>query len=392
MRYRTIFTAAAVTVMLTGCSSLSDLTSTAVTEAQTCPHPHGMILVIGAHRDAPVPQLNPLLDCELTAVIGSGGPVRIVIPDSPPQLITPQLEPVNGGTLAQQASPRAGHDLQLTEQAIANARPDAPGVDDLNALAVAADEARTLGGAGIELVLIDSGVDDRGALNFTVPGLLAATPAEVASQLNATGNLPALHQLTVVLVGLGYTAPPQVPLSAKWRANLTAIWRAVLTAAQARVQIIPQPGLPTSVITSEPVHLVTVPSSGSVQPVAGRTVVFTGTSAVRFQPNSTTFADQAAATAALTPIARWLTADPARHAWLEGTTADVGPMSGQVELSLLRADHVKAVLISLGAQQAQIATTGVGSDFPQFVPDRDGHGTLLAGPATLNRSVRITLS
>jgi outer membrane protein OmpA-like peptidoglycan-associated protein len=378
--------------MLAGCGSLSDLTTSAVTEAQTCPHPDGMILIVGAHRDAPAPQLDPLLDCELTAVIRAGGPVRIVIPDSPPQLIDPQLEPVNGGTLAQQAAPRVQHDLQLTEQAIASARPDAPGVDDLNALAVAADEARTLGGPGTELVLIDSGLDDRGALNFTVPGLLAAAPEEVADQLTATGNLPGLHQLTVVLVGLGYTAPPQAPLSAKWRASLTAIWRTVLTAAGAAVQVIPQPGLSASIATDEPVDLVTVPSSGSVQPAAGRTIIFTGTSAVRFEPNTTVFVDQAAATAALTPIAQWLVADPARHAWLEGTTADVGPMSGQVELALQRADRVRAVLVSLGARQAQITTTGVGSHFPQFVPDRDDQGTLLAAPATLNRSVRITLS
>ena len=219
MRYTWTLAAAAVTVMLAGCGSLSDLTNTAVTEAQTCPHPGGMILIIGAHRDAPAPQLDPLLDCELTAVIRTGGPARIMIPDSPPQLITPQLEPVNGGTLAQQASPRVQHDVQLTEQAIANARPDAPGVDDLNALAVAADEARTLGGTGIEIVLIDSGLDDRGTLNFTVPGLLAATPAEVADQLRGTGNLPELRQLTVVIVGLGYTAPPQTPLSPSWRAS-----------------------------------------------------------------------------------------------------------------------------------------------------------------------------
>lgn len=69
--------------------------------------------------------------------------------------------------------------------------------------------------------------------------------------------------------------------------------------------------------------------------------------------------------------AHWLAADPDRHARLEGTTADVGPMPEQVELSLQRADRVQAVLISLGAHPTQITTTGVGSDFPQFVRDRD---------------------
>jgi OmpA-OmpF porin, OOP family len=94
----------------------------------------------------------------------------------------------------------------------------------------------------------------------------------------------------------------------------------------------------------------------------------------------------------VTPIARWLAADPSRHAWLEGTTADVGPMSGQIALSRLRAEHVRAELIALGASPAQISTTGVGSNFPQFTPDRNAAGILLAGPAAVNRSVGITLN
>ena len=73
--------------------------------------------------------------------------MRIVVASGQPQLITPRLS-VTGGTLAQQNSPRAQHDVQLVEAAIAAARPDAPGVDDLAALAVAADEARSAGAAG----------------------------------------------------------------------------------------------------------------------------------------------------------------------------------------------------------------------------------------------------
>jgi hypothetical protein len=53
---------------------------------------------------------------------------------------------------------------------------------------------------------------------------------------------------------------------------------------------------------------------------------------------------------------------------------------------------VRAALEALGALRSQITLQGVGSDFPQFVPDRNASGALLAGPATLNRSVRITLS
>jgi len=389
-RLRILSLVAAGLLMTVSCASREGQIPAATT-AQRCAGAQAVMLIVGAHRDAPKPALDPQVVCQLTAAIQAGWPVRIVVASSQPQVITPQLPSQANATLAEQHSPWVEHDVQLVEDAVAAARPVAPGVDDLAALEVAADEAHTLGAPDADLVLIDSGLDDRGALDFTVPGLMAATPGEVVGQLKATGNLPHLRGFTVDLTGIGYTAAPQSPLSAKWRGNVTAIWAAVLQAAGAKVQVTPQPGQGPSVTTAEPVRLIPVPATQQVAPGYHKTLVFTGASSVRFEPNTTAFVDPADAVRALTPIARWLVANRSRHAWLEGTTADVGPMSGQVALSRLRADRVRAVLISLGALGAQITTTGVGSDFPQFTPDRNAAGTLLAGPATLNRSVRVTL-
>jgi outer membrane protein OmpA-like peptidoglycan-associated protein len=140
------------------------------------------------------------------------------------------------------------------------------------------------------------------------------------------------------------------------------------------------------------VKLIQVPAAQPVHVTVRAPIVFTGESPVRFEPNTTVFADPATALRALAPIAKWLAADPSRHASLVGTTADVGPMPGQIALSEQRAAQVRHVLVALGASPSQITLKGVGSDFPQFVPDRNASGTLLAGAATLNRSVRITLT
>lgn len=375
-----------------GCSSLSDLTGTSVMAASSCGHPQSLMLVVGAHQGAPAPSMDQRLVCRVDTAIRASLPVRIVVPSGQPALITPRLASVHGGTLAQQGSPRVQQDVQRVLAAIAAARPHSPGVDDLAALAVAADEARSSGDPHAELVLIDSGLDDRGALDFTVPGMVAASPAEVVHQLQASGNLPDLRGFTVVLVGLGYTAPPQAPMPAKWRSNITRTWADVMRAAGASVEIIPQPGQGPSVQTSEPVREIPVPPTRVVRPKGSSTIVFTQESPVRFEPNTTVFADPTAAVRALRPIARWLVGSPDRRAVLEGTTADVGLISGQVVLSKARAARVRDELVSLGASPRQISIRGVGSRFPQFTPDRNASGVLLAGPAAVNRSVRITLS
>jgi OOP family OmpA-OmpF porin len=387
---------AVVTALVTaGCSSLVRLASVQTVAVASCSHPGGVVLVVGAHRDVPAPALVPSQDPRVACLIGAAirhkKPVMIVVADGQPKVIRPTL--ANGtGSLAQQNSPWVSQDLGRVEAAVAAARPDSAGADDLAALVVAADAARAVGARRAWLVLLDSGLDDRGALDFTVPGMLAAVPAEVAGQLKRDGDLPPLHGFTVVLAGIGYTSPPQVLPSAKWRNNITAIWKAVAAAARARVEVIPVPVQGRSVRTSEPVEPVPVPAEQPVMPVTGRTFVLNGESAARFLPNSTAFADPVAAARLLRRFARWLAADPVRHAWLVGTTADVGPMVGQVKLSVRRAGLVRAELVALGASFAQISVRGVGSDFPQFKPDRSPSGTLLAGPATLNRTVRITLS
>lgn len=378
-------------LMVTGCASLSDVVGARTMAFSSCHPPPGVVLIIGSHRDAPAPSLDLRLECQVTAAIRAGRPVLIVVAAGQPKLTIPKLVSVHGGALAQEDS-RVLQNLHRVQAAVREARPDSAGADDLAALAVAADAARSAGIPHAELALIDSGLDDRGALDFTVPGMVAAAPPEVAHQLEASGNLPDLYGFTVLLVGLGYTAPPQVPLPAKWRGNVTQIWTAVVTSAGARTVIIPQPAQSASVTTSEAVKPIPVPMDKPVQPNARVSIVFTQESPVGFKPNRTSFAAPAAAAKALTPIARWLAADPSRHALLEGTTADVGPMAGQVRLSRSRADRVRSELVALGASPAQMSTKGVGSDFAQFTPDRDTAGTLLAAPAALNRSVRITLS
>src|SRR6266704_1689593 len=189
---RSLIVAAAGALLLTGCSPLTEVISRQSHTVPACGRSDGVVLVVGAHRDAPTrSSLTPRVACLVAGAIKAGKPVILVDASGQPRVVTPRLLAVNGGTLAQQDAPRVAEDLQRVKDAVADLRPESPGVDDLAAL------------------------------------------SEVVSQLKAGGNDPKLHGFTVLLVGIGYTSPPQAPLAAKWRSTLTQIWHAVVTSAGA---------------------------------------------------------------------------------------------------------------------------------------------------------------
>ena len=90
-----------------GCSSLLGPAGTSTSAAPRCGDPQGVVLIVGAHRNAPAPSLDQRLACQVTGAIRAGKPVLLVVASGQPQLLTPQLQSVSGGTLAEQRSPRA---------------------------------------------------------------------------------------------------------------------------------------------------------------------------------------------------------------------------------------------------------------------------------------------
>jgi outer membrane protein OmpA-like peptidoglycan-associated protein len=360
--------------------------------AVACAPPHGLGVIIGAHRNVPAPRLSANVLCELQDAIVKGEPVFMVVADGQPTVSTLSLLPVTGGTPAGRAA-RLSENLRIVRSAVSKARPGHAGVDDLAALGVASDEARSLGEPHTTLVLADSGLDDRGALNFTAPGMLAAQPDDVTRQLSSDGNQPHLKGMSIILSGIGYTAPEQAPLPISLRTNLTSIWQAVVVSAGGKVAAVdPNPVSGPSVRTSFAVNLVPVPHQAPVRPGPGKTVVFHQGSPVSFVANLAEFIDPAAARKALIPIGRWLAADPRHRATITGTTMNYGTYASQVQLSFARARAAETVLRSAAAAPDQISVRGVGSHFPQYKrPDKAPDGSPLPAAARANRSVRIRL-
>jgi hypothetical protein len=77
--------APAATAFLAACSSLAGVAGTSTTAAPFCGHPTSMMLIIGAHKNAPEPSLGSRLLCQVTTTIRAGLPVRIVVASGQPR-------------------------------------------------------------------------------------------------------------------------------------------------------------------------------------------------------------------------------------------------------------------------------------------------------------------
>lgn len=350
------------------------------------------VIVAGNHANSPAPRLSERSAEVVAQVMRVDGKLSVISASGDPGPLDDnalRLRQVKGTEAGKASIIKAN--LKHLDQAIQRS-PEADGADTWGAIHQAAGEIDAARGQHPVLVVADSGLADHGSLDFTVEGMLGAEPKEVVAHLRSIHALPNLTGVTAYLQGLGYTAPPQVPLSPGQRSRVVAIYRALLMASGARVVVDGSAGGGDSVSTNgHTVHLVTVPAEPEPKLCSRSELVFTSQSAVSFVGDRSVFVNKAAAHAALAPVARWLAAKPARRATIRGTTANARSLAWQKRLGLRRAQQVKAYLVSHGVQPSQVRTLGLGSDFPEYVqPDRDARGELLPGPASVNRSVRVT--
>ncbi|WP_041775691.1 OmpA family protein [Blastococcus saxobsidens] len=362
--------------------------STAVAGCADVPpgEPTGALaVVVGARSNMPPVDLDGVAGQVLGNAVDTQARVSFVVADGAPfVLATTQLETVGEDSAAWQAS--EAENLQQLRNSIASAAARSPEADLLAALGMAAGEIASAPGKRVVLVA-DSGLSTAGPLDFRRPGLLDADPGDVVASLQAAGSLPDLRGVHLVFQGLGDTAAPQPALSGVTRDQLVELWTAIGLAAGALdvnverspLEGEPAPGFPP----------VSVVSPGGGLTCTANTVVLGGGD-VSFQADTAAFQDAAAAAAKLQPIADRMQAAGVT-ATLTGTTADVGDEEGQRQLSEQRAQAVADLLGGLGVPAERMTVVGLGSDFPGYVQDRDGSGTLDPAAAAQNRKVTIEL-
>jgi outer membrane protein OmpA-like peptidoglycan-associated protein len=279
---------------------------------------------------------------------------------------------------------------QAAGQAILATTADDPEADLLAALHLATRDIRAHADQGT-IVVSDSGLSTAGALDYTQPGVLLSQPGDLTAYLEQQQALPDLTGITVVLSGIGDSAEPQPDLPVDMQARLIEHWTSLAEGAGAScVYVDPAPATLDSGVGLPAVSVVAVPEPPQPKLIPSEPLRL-GEETVAFRPDSDQMIDPETARANLAPLADELKATGSRVE-LTGTTATGGTEEYRLQLSRIRAEAVKALLVDLGVPAERIDTRGVGINHPDHVPDLTEDGVLLPGPAAQNRAVFVTVT
>lgn len=371
-----IFLAVLTVILLTGCGE------------NDTPKKVNAAIVIGTHANGGgVPVYSEELVDSVRSVCLTYGHISIVSSEGSPAVIgdydipEPAKDGLSEAKLQHIAEEYVGQFLSM----IANHAATSEEVDTIEAITLA---ARTLTGIEGEkyLIVCDSGLSTAGYLNFSTSNILHSSPEAVKEELTAKNAIPALDGVNVVWIGLGDVSLPQETLSAKEKDNLRAIWQGILEAAGTS-SVTFSSALPVQAKEGLP-HVTPVPVEGVHSVSVFPEPVTLDDTQVGFIGDTAQYRDPEQAIEALTPVAEALSMAPEAKILIIGTTA-TGDETFCQQLSEDRCAAVKATLLELGVDDAQMQTIGLGFHDPWHVEDCNEDGSLIESLAVRNRKVLI---
>ena len=343
-------------------------------------------LAIGARSNSPIQMFNTTATTVLNSAIDANQIVTLVRLDGKPKIVFSQaFTPGANSQLTKQARNKyvtnLNQILQGTTQPTTDIRAQAPQADVLDALAEAASTVP----AGGDVVIMDSGLQTVEPLDFRT-GLLSDDPSSIVDYLRHARELPDLKGRHIDFIGLGWTALPQPALSISLRQKVVQIWEQIAQAAGADCVAVDQTANTSNAVPDRPPVAIVTPPPLPPPPTSCSVVNLGDANNVGFEFDSTTFRDPSGARATLQTVANVLM-QTGESVTLTGSTSSEGSDQYNIDLSLRRANAVKAVLVQLGVPASRIQTFGDGSHLPGRLNDRGPNGQLLIGPAIQDRKV-----
>ncbi|TFD43816.1 hypothetical protein E3T37_00690 [Cryobacterium sp. TMT2-10] len=350
----------------------------------------GLMIVVSAHSNVSAANIPAELEPILDAAIRSEAPIAIIGIDG-----TPEVSWSSGDYEITGANPTATQEdvdamMGAVTTMVRGVTADSDGANLAQGVRVAHDMAKANASSRPQIIVIDSGLPDTGAIDMTAPGMTLADPAEVSAAVVPTGLVPDLKGASMFLVGFGYSVAPQPPLSPAQTNNVTGIWSTVFADAGAAVTVIPVPRSADGPATAFTTRTVVAEVSPVINVAAVEPIVFGEGSSLGFQPGLSDFRYGVAAATTLDEIAASLLQNPNQRVHILGTAAGTDTIESQVKLATERAHAVRNGLIGRGIDASRIEAIGVGTQWDGYVYDVRPDGTLDPGLAASNRTVQIT--
>lgn len=284
-----------------------------------------------------------------------GGSAGLVVADGKPFAVGPQrFDHVMNNDIQQARADKTAR-YQLVE-AVQGAAATTPETDLISAISLASRMLSAGTASNKVLIIQHSGVNTGASLPMQELDLLNTEPTQLLDQLDAAAMVPQLNGVPVEFYGLGDVAGSQGTLSAQQVQWLKSFWQAFFDRTGAAVTF------HTDIVSGDALtangHKVT-----PLAPAGAPTFIKVSAEQVDFQPDSTTFLDEAAARKALNGLAEQLKGTSA-HYIVAGSTARVDNASreGAQALSLARARAVRDVLVVAGVPADQITCLGLGNE------------------------------
>lgn len=341
--------AAGSMVLLTGCSMVPSKGGTVDNAVAT-----DTVLILTQGDGMPaLTNAEDFLDC---VNVTHGGSAGLVISDGSPFVVGPQrFDQVKNNDIQQARADKAAR-LELVE-AVQGAAAKTPETDLISAVALASRILAAGTASNKVLTIQHSSVNTGASLPMQeLDDLLNTDPAKLVDQLDEAAMVPPLNGVPVEFYGLGDVAGSQPTLSAQQVQWLQSFWQAFFDRTGAKVTF------HTDIVSGDALnngHTVT-----PLAPAGAPTFVKVSAEQVAFQPDSTTFLDEAAARAALNGLAEQLKGTSAAHYIVAGSTAQVDNASREVAqaLSLARAQAVRDVLVEAGVPADRFTCLGLGNE------------------------------
>lgn len=361
---------------------------------QEAQKPTNIMFLVGMRANNKIPDFR-ILKKEAKEATKSFGSVGVIVLDGSPDY-EEQIEIPRENSMLSKNKLDAIAEAQAERitEFVAATKAQEPEVDILKALQLAGPALKSADGDRV-VIVSDSGISTKGAVDFSKTHLEKIDPEIVVNNLKAQSALPDLEGIHLKWYGLGAVAEPQKELEQKNKLILKAIWARILEESGATFEM-PDAPLASSIDVSEfpPVQIVhTIGSDNAiVEHYTGKEVIRLDEGKIEFYPDKATIkTDPAKVRDALLPVVEYLIANPNEQILLLGSTAKPPNVSPEycIELSQNRCRTIRSILIDNGVSPSQIEYIGMGFNSPYYENDRNADGSLNEEVAYKNRAVII---